>query len=90
MCDVKGKTSDADTVNSFKKRNPVVIPGSLLSSFPSLALTRSGNVGIFSDSFQKHPKKREHYNRVKNVPVAFIHLIIFSHYRIKRCFITPL
>ena len=31
-----------------------------LSSFPTLALTRSGNMGIFSDSVKCHPKKREH------------------------------
>ena len=66
------------------KKNPA-FAGLLLSSFPSLVLTRSGNMGIFSDSFQKHPKKREQYRVEKSVPATPVYLIIFSHYSKRKC-----
>ena len=42
------------------KKQPGFTQAVLLSLFPPLALTRSGGMGIFSESVFETPQKREH------------------------------
>ncbi len=46
-------------ITVYKNRDPDIKPGLSLSFFPSLALTRSGSMGIFSDSFSETTPKKE-------------------------------
>jgi hypothetical protein len=54
------KAEFCKTAWNLSKKAARSYPGRLVSFFPTLALTRSGYVGIFSDSDLETPQKREH------------------------------